>query len=42
MLQLLQKITKRDKLTKNTDLFNNIYNDLRHIFQNIHLYPCTM
>jgi len=38
VLQLLQEITKKSNLTENIDLFNNIYNDLRHIFHNIDLY----
>jgi len=42
VLQLLQEITKRSNLTEKIDLFNNIYNDLRHIFQNIHLYAIIM
>jgi len=37
VFQLLQEITKKSNLTKKIDLFNNIYNDLKHIFQNIHL-----
>jgi len=38
VLQMLQEIIKKSNLTENIDLFNNIYNDLRHTFQNIHLY----